>query len=106
MTIIRNISTDFPTRCAVRFGGDSKEYAVNYKYKAKLTTEEVMREFDILLSVWAHTNICITPATIPVSEGLELRLDEMFEQVTDCDFCPSDTFKAVNDVLLDKLLKM
>lgn len=100
-----HISPDFPSRMGIRFGNDSqnREYANNYKYRGKLSVYENMREFDILLFCHAHTQFCISPERLPIREGIELRLAEMVEAIEEKDFCPSQTFRAVNDILFDIL---
>ena len=98
-------SNDFPARQGFRFGNDSnnKEYKNNYKIRSKLSVVENMREFDILLFCHAKIQFCLAPEKLPIREGIELRLEELVYAVEEKDFLPSQTFKAVNDILFDVL---
>lgn len=100
-----SISPDFPTRQGIRFGNDAnnKEYRNNYRIRSKLSIIENMREFDILLFCNAKVNFCIAPEKLSIREGIELRLEELVDAVEEKDFLPSQTFKAVNDILFDVL---
>lgn len=100
-----HISQDFPARCGIRFDNESenREYKANYSYRKKLSVLENLREFDILLFCNAKVNFCIKPGTLPIREEIELRLVEMVDAIEEKDFLPSQTFKAVNDILFDVL---
>lgn len=100
-----HISHDFPSRMGIRFGNDSgnREYKANFSIRKKLSVLENLREFDILLFCHVHRDFCIKPGSLPLREEIELRLEEMVEAVEEKNFLPSQTFRAVNDILFDIL---
>lgn len=97
------LNSDFPTRKVVRFdgGNNTRKYNQYYNIYSKQSLREVMRNYDSRLSAEAGVWICPPGSFESVVLEAEIRLENTAELLKDRDFCPSDEFKAFNDILFD-----